>query len=293
MNLTVSIIIPTYRDWDRLRLCLHALQDQSYSKNEFEIIVINNDPDDDIPDHLMTFSNVKFITESKPGSYSARNAGLRLAKGEIIGFTDSDCVPQKDWIQNAVKYFQDHPECSRIAGNILILQKNGKPSVIETYNQIYAFPQKAVLKNYGGSMTANLFTYKFLFDKVSYFNEGLMAYGDLDWGSLATNAGYRIDYVENVIVYHPPRSLKELIIKEKRLGGGGLHFYQKKRSNWVNVLKFFYNIRPRSGSLRLMLSLKNTNKRDVVFIPLLRYYLHIFRYFETLRVQFGKKPNRL
>src|SRR5690606_9743529 len=140
----------------------------------------------------------------------------------------------------------------RIAGNISIIIKSDKASVIETYNMLYGFPQEAVLKNYGGSMTANLFTYRSIFDKVAYFNEGLMAYGDLAWGSLATKAGFRIDYVKNVIVYHPPRSFKELIIKEKRLGGGGIYFYNKHRANWLNVLKFVYKLRPSYKAFRFM-----------------------------------------
>jgi GT2 family glycosyltransferase len=290
----ISIIIPTYRNWDLLIKCINALDSQSFSKDKFEVVIINNDPEDTLPSDLKLPPNFIFIEEKKPGSYAARNAGLRIAKGEIIGFTDSDCIPDKDWIKNAVDYLKENPDCSRIAGNILVSKKATKLSVIETYNQIYAFPQEAVIKTHGGSMTANLFTYRSVFDKVGLFNENLMSYGDLDWGSLATKAGYRIDYVEDVIVYHPPRTFRELVIKEQRLGGGAIHFYKKHRSNWMNVLKFVYKLRPRTGALRNILSSsKRYTIRDIIAIPLLRYYLHVKRNFETLRVQFGKKPNRL
>jgi GT2 family glycosyltransferase len=289
----ISVIIPTYRNWDLLIKCIDALDSQSFSKDNFEVVIINNDSEDTLPSDLKLPENFIFIEEKKPGSYAARNTGLRIAKGEIIGFTDSDCIPDKDWIKNAVTYFKLNPDCSRIAGNILITRKSVKPSIVETYNQIYGFPQQAVLKNKGGSMTANLFTYKSIFDKVGFFNENLMSYGDLDWGSLATKAGYRIDYVKDVIVYHPPRTLKELVIKEKRLGGGGIYFYKKKRSNWFNVLKFIYQLRPRTGALRFMVSsFKDFKLRDVISIPILRYFLHVVRHYEALRVQFGKKPNR-
>jgi GT2 family glycosyltransferase len=290
----ISVIIPTYRNWDLLIKCIDALDSQSFSKDNFEVVIINNDSEDTLPSDLKLPENFIFIEEKKPGSYAARNTGLRIAKGEIIGFTDSDCIPDKDWIKNAVTYFKLNPDCSRIAGNILVTKHATKPSIIETYNQIYAFPQEAVIKNHGGSMTANLFTYKSVFDKIGFFNERLMSYGDLDWGSLATKAGYKINYVEDVIVYHPPRTFKELVIKEKRLGGGAIHFYKKHRSNWINVLKFIYKLRPRTGALRNILSSsKRFPIRHIIAIPLLRYYLHVNRNIETLRVQFGKKPNRL
>lgn len=45
----VSIIIPTYRDWERLALCISALDKQTYSKDLFEVIIVNNDAQDQAP----------------------------------------------------------------------------------------------------------------------------------------------------------------------------------------------------------------------------------------------------
>ncbi|MEO6220889.1 MAG: glycosyltransferase family A protein, partial [Ginsengibacter sp.] len=89
----VSIIIPTYNDWGRLLICLKALNKQSYSTKNFEIIVVNNNKFDNIPDRYEIPENCKIIPEVQVGSYAARNSALEIIKGEIIGFTDSDCVP--------------------------------------------------------------------------------------------------------------------------------------------------------------------------------------------------------
>ncbi|MDZ7736204.1 MAG: glycosyltransferase [Gammaproteobacteria bacterium] len=43
----VSVIVPVYHDWDRLRDCLHALSQQHYPPESLEIIVVNNDPADE------------------------------------------------------------------------------------------------------------------------------------------------------------------------------------------------------------------------------------------------------
>jgi glycosyltransferase involved in cell wall biosynthesis len=105
MNPYVSIIIPTYRDWNRLGMCLEALKKQSYPKENTEIIIINNDPEDLIPVDFKGNKNITIMNAARNGSYAARNTGLKIAKGEIIGFTDSDCIPNTDWISKAVVIF--------------------------------------------------------------------------------------------------------------------------------------------------------------------------------------------
>src|SRR4051812_118153 len=112
----VSVIIPLYRDWPRLALCIKALYEQDYKR--FEVIIINNCEEDSIPEGFYIPENFRIITEFKPGSYAARNAGIKKASGNLIAFTDSDCIPYPSWISNAVKTFEKDPTCSRIAGKI-------------------------------------------------------------------------------------------------------------------------------------------------------------------------------
>src|SRR3954452_20493964 len=127
-SIVVSIIIPTYNDWKRLSLCVNALADQSYSKDKFEVIIVNNNPADTIPANFILPDNAIIITEEAPGSYAARNAALRMAKGEIIGFTDSDCIPDPNWIKNAVDYLESNSTCSRIAGKIAVFFETSNPT---------------------------------------------------------------------------------------------------------------------------------------------------------------------
>lgn len=63
----VSIIIPTYRDWDRLKACVYVLENQSYPKDLYEIIILNNDP----YNYLSTMqlpSNCVVLLEPKRGT---------------------------------------------------------------------------------------------------------------------------------------------------------------------------------------------------------------------------------
>jgi GT2 family glycosyltransferase len=290
-NKYVSIIIPTYREWHLLVKCIHALNEQTYPKDSFEVIIVNNDPNDVIPKDLFLPDHFKIIEEGKPGSYAARNTALKIAKGEIIGFTDSDCIADKNWIKNAVDYLLANASCDRVAGSIQIIQKSARPTVVEKYNQLYAFPQKWLIENGGGSVTANLFVHKYVFEKVGGFDENLMSMGDKFWGMKAQKAGFSIHYVESVIVHHPARDLAELIKKEKRHGGAVQKDPSKKRLSLF--LDFAYQFRPRLSGVRFMLGRRvGVRIIDRLTIPLLRHYLLLVRSYEALRVQLGKAPNR-
>lgn len=294
-DILVTIIIPVYNDWKRLSLCLNAVTKQSFAEENFEIIVVNNNPGDTVPSDYQLADNCKIITELKPGSYAARNAALKIARGKIIGFTDSDCIPDKDWIKNAVEYLSDNNVCSRIAGKIEIFFKSAKPTKTELYDKIFAFNQKGYVQDSGTCVTANLFTYKYVFEKIGYFNENLMSGGDFSWGTLAQKEGYKIEYAENVIVNHPARgNLKELIKKEKRVGGSQAIFLKEKSNFLINIAHFIAELRPRRGALKWIFNKgKDLSVNNKIYIYLLRQYLLSLRAYEKLRVQTGKKANRV
>src|SRR5262245_61424835 len=92
----VSVIIPVFGDVEPLATCLDHLEHQTYSRACFEVIVADNG----CPDlaRAVRGRDVRVVREPKPGSYAARNAGLAIAAGEIIAFTDADCLPSADWI---------------------------------------------------------------------------------------------------------------------------------------------------------------------------------------------------
>lgn len=293
-SILVSIVIPTYNDWKRLSLCINALSNQTFPKEMFEVIVVNNNPHDTVPENFTIPSNCKIITEKDPGSYAARNAALKIAEGEIIGFTDSDCIPDKNWIKNAVEYLSNNKTCSRIAGKISIFSQSAQPNRAEFYDKLYAFNQKEYVANSGTGVTANLFTYRHVFDNIGYFQEDLMSGGDFSWGTLAHKSGYRVDYVDNVVVNHPAReNLKQLIKKERRVGGSQAIFLKKNSNLLLNFLELTKELMPRLKSLKFIYKNgKSMSTSDKIYIYVIRQYLLGIRAYEKFRVQTGKKANR-
>lgn len=279
----ISIIIPTYRDWLRLQVCLEALNNQSYSNSDFEVIVVNNDPSDPIPKSFQVYDNVRIISEVKPGSYAARNAALKIAEGEIIGFTDSDCIPDPYWIENAIKIFESNEEIDRIAGYIEIFRNSKKK--VELYDVVYAFPQK-IYSDSGFGVTGNMFSRKKVFSDIGFFDADVKSGGDSRWGWRAKEAGYNITYSDNVIVKHPARnSLKELRNKAKRVGKGMRNF---KANKSLNKFKFFkYMLITSMPSKRRYNEIRNRLSNDsfisVLYVVVLSGYLDFIKNYEIFR----------
>lgn len=289
-----SIVIPTFHDWERLGYCIAALDRQTYSKERFEVIVVNNDPSDSKPKDLIFPGYVKIIEEPEPGSYAARNAGLNVAKGSIIGFTDSDCIPEADWIQNAYIYFKANKNILRIGGQIKLFYKGDKPNLIELYDTVFAFRQSHYVRDQGFGVTGNMFASKKLFESVGQFNSSLMSGGDFEWGQRASFSGHSICYAENVIVRHPARAYySELKRKVKRVSGGHFLMSSKKHTAMELVFRLLRNLKPKKDDIRAIIACSTLSRTQRIMVFILKYHLNFLTGFEKLKIHFGAQPERL
>ncbi|WP_159299503.1 glycosyltransferase family 2 protein [Spiribacter sp. SSL99] len=211
-----SVIIPTYRDEQRLQKCISALKGQEEFTN-FEVIVVNNDSSDlkiAIPD-----SRFRVVAEKKPGSYAARNAGIKAAKGKVFCFTDSDCIPSVDWLHQGISTLELEG-VDRISGRVQIFTQNYPLTPTECHEKIFAFDQMQGLRH-GPQVTANLFARREVFEDAGLFNEELLSGGDTEWNMRAASKGFSILYAPQAMVWHPARiSWAELSGQHFRIIGG-------------------------------------------------------------------------
>lgn len=218
----VSVIIPVYNDIVRLETCLHALAEQTYTN--FEVIAVDNgSTDGDVASVCKAFPKVRFAREEKVGSYPARNKGLELAKGEVVAFTDSDCIPSADWLERGVERVLETENCGLVAGHVAVFPRDrSRPTFVELYDMMLAFPQERYVRNNRYGVTANLFTTRKAVDKVGPFNGELKSGGDHEWGHRVAEAGLTLVYAPEARVAHPARRfLGELRKKARRVVGGG------------------------------------------------------------------------
>ena len=249
----VSVIIPVYNDGERLKLCLEALENQTYAKNLYEVIVIDNgsDESEDIKGVVAQFSQAIATSETTPGSYAARNKGISLAKGEAIAFTDSDCIPALNWIENGVKNLLQVPNCGLVAGKIEIFFKNpNQLTPVELYESIMALPQKEFLEKHNYGATANVFTFKRVIENVGIFDANLKSSGDVEWGQRVASCGYKQVYAEDTCVDHPARySFEQLYRRTLRHAGGHYDLQKQKcqsflKQNQMFLASFFRDLTP-------------------------------------------------
>ena len=89
----VSVIVPVLNSEKTIERCITSLLDQDYPMDKYEIIFVDNGSTDHTLKILNNFNkNIKILKEPIESSYRARNKGIMNTKGDIIAFTDSDCV---------------------------------------------------------------------------------------------------------------------------------------------------------------------------------------------------------
>lgn len=293
----VSVIIPVFNDSDRLKKCLHALEKQTYPTNLYEVIVVDNASVEDIKNVVNNFGQSSIVYESQPGSYAARNKGISQAKGEILAFTDSDCIPASDWIEKGVKNLLSTPNCGLVAGRVDFFFKNpDNLTPVELYENIeMPFNQELNVSEAHFGVTANLFTFKHLIDKVGSFDEKLKSGGDREWGERVFQAGYQQIYADDTCVKHPARSSFSQLYKRISRFVGGKHDLMMKDNPssfnlFINILHDF--IPPfRSIYKAWNNSALNGAKQKIQFITVMFFVRYVI-IVEKIRLYLGGSSRR-
>jgi glycosyltransferase involved in cell wall biosynthesis len=93
-----SVVVPFHNSERYITRCVEGLLTQAYPTDQYEILLVDNNARDASADIAARFPRVRLLAEGKRGAYAARNTGIALARGEIVAFTDADCVALPDWL---------------------------------------------------------------------------------------------------------------------------------------------------------------------------------------------------
>jgi len=180
--------------------------------------VVDNGSRDNVEAVITKCSVARMVREPQPGSYAARNKGIAESEGVILAFTDSDCIPAADWIERGVARLLSTPKGGLVGGRIeLFFQNPERPTGVEKYQTLTAFPQQTYVEKEHFAATANVFTWRRIVDDIGVFNDQLKSGGDREWGCRVYAAGYDQVYADEVRVDHPARgTLRELAMKSAR-----------------------------------------------------------------------------
>jgi len=101
-----SVVVPAHNASATIEGCLQALARQSLPPSEYEVIVVDDGSSDSTRERVTQYG-AKLLTQDHHGPAVARNLGATQARGEIVLFTDADCIPASDWIEAMLTPFKD------------------------------------------------------------------------------------------------------------------------------------------------------------------------------------------
>jgi GT2 family glycosyltransferase len=218
----VSVIVPVYRDADGIRRCLAALRRQSYPADRYEVLVVDNGSEPPVELEPGEGPAVHLLVEPEPSSYAARNRGVRAARGEVLAFTDADCVPAADWLERGVAAVSRSGSSGVVGGRIeLTFGDERRKTAAELLEQAIAFRQDQWVERLRFGATANVIVRREVFERVGPFDTGYQSGGDVEWGRRAHAAGSPVEYAAEVVVRHAARrTLAEIRRKRIRVVAG-------------------------------------------------------------------------
>lgn len=213
----LSVVIPAYNSEKSLYYCLESLTNQSIPKASYEVIVVDDGSTDRTSEIARDF-NVKYLFQENQGPASARNKGVRNASGEIVLFTDSDCVPDHNWMQEMISPFKD-PEIVSVKGAYKTRQKELAARFAQAeFEDRYDLLQKSVtidmVDTYSAAFRKDIFLNMGGFDE----NFPVANNEDTDLSYRLASKGYKLVFNPRAFVYHthPDALLKYLKLKFRR-----------------------------------------------------------------------------
>ena len=211
----ISVIVPVFNDEKRIGKCIESLLNQTYPKDKFEVIIVDNNSYDKTIEIIKEYP-VKLLRENKiQSSYAARNLGVKSSRGDILVFTDSDCVADKNWLRGGINHILKN-NCDFLVGDVKFFYKN-KNSVFEILDSFVHFNQEKSALN-GRVATVNVFFKKNIFEKIGFFDQSVKSGADTIFSRTAIQKGFVCEFCSNALVWHPARGFKELVLKQKRVG---------------------------------------------------------------------------
>jgi cellulose synthase/poly-beta-1,6-N-acetylglucosamine synthase-like glycosyltransferase len=234
---SISIILPVMNAAGTIKDSLDSLMKLDYDKDKLEIIVVDGNSTDGTRKIVEEYP-VTLVEEEGRGLNAARNTGIRWSTGEIIAFTDGDCVVPPDWARSIVKNFRD-PFVGFVGG---LVEGYNKEDFLSKYMDETFFHAKPYFRERKETTDLNLLQFpagcnmafrRHALEKIDFFDERIYyGFDDLDPVEQLGSKGFRIVLDPDVFVWHQHRtSLKALLKQHFKYGRGGALLIIYKRAS--------------------------------------------------------------
>lgn len=183
----VSIIVPAYNEEKNIGACVRSLIKQQTSAS-YEVIVVDNNSTDRTG-QIAASLGARVVIQKRQGRAYARQKGADRARGNILAYTEADCVAPIDWIENMVRFLTDHPQFIGIAGGYTFTESTPFLRVIGPKTVTFS---SFLYRWFTGNNTlraTNFAIRKATLQRVKGFNPRAVPFDDLDLGFRAGKLG--------------------------------------------------------------------------------------------------------
>ena len=216
-GLPVSVVIPVYNGAATLGRALAACLGQDYS-GPVEVIVVDDGSTDQTAEVTASFPTVRYLSQANAGPAAARTRGALAASGEVICFTDADCVPHPDWVSRLMSGF-NQPAVAAVCGTYglanpqSLLARCVQAEILFRHARMPDYPR--VFGSYNVAIRRRIFFEIKGFD--SRYRRASGEDNDLSYRILA--AGHRIYFARAAVVDHVhPARVGRYLLEQCRHG---------------------------------------------------------------------------
>jgi GT2 family glycosyltransferase len=231
----VSVIIPVLNGEKTIGDCMASLLRTDYPPERHEILVVDNGSTDRTAEIVKNLP-VQYLREERRGAPAARNTGIKASRGELVAFTDADCVVTRGWLGELVRTF-DEDRVGGVAGEIFPYPPNTSAERYAARVRSLS-PQKYLSRPLlPFAVFANLAFRRDVFDRVGHLDEAITM------GAEATDfctrflrgTGLKLKYAPNAVVFHRYRATARRFFKQQWNYGRGhalLHIKYRREIPW-------------------------------------------------------------
>jgi cellulose synthase/poly-beta-1,6-N-acetylglucosamine synthase-like glycosyltransferase len=205
----LSIIIPALNEEKYVNACLTSIKDLEYSKDLYEIIMVDNGSEDRTVE-IAKRCGAQILSKLEGSIGSLRNFGVKHARGDILGFVDADCQVPRKWLKTGLNHFKNN----EVAAVGCRLRHDESTWVAKGWSLIHS--EKIEEGEVDWIPSGSMLVSKTCFEKVNGFSEELMTSEDVDLCIKLRSIGYKIISEPKISAIHldPPKTLLKFFNKE-------------------------------------------------------------------------------
>ena len=223
----VSVIIPVLNEERTIRECLVSLLGMDYPPERREILVVDNGSTDRTAEIVKSFP-VRYLREERCGISYARNRGIEASKGEILAFTDADCVVTTGWLRELVQGFEDEG-IGGVEGETVAYLPVTPAEHYMARRGSHSYRARLYSPFAPFVNTANVAFRREVFNRIGIFDTRFPGGEDVDisW-RFFQETDLRLPYNPRAVVFHRHRSTVRGLISQQTRNGRGIAILRAK-----------------------------------------------------------------